>query len=148
MAKNYVAPGDRITITSAGAVASGAGVITGSLFGVALHAVAGASEQLTLGLVGIYSLPKAGSQAWTVGLPVFWDAGNNRATSVGGGGNRFIGVAAEPVADGAGDTTGLVRLAGSGARRAAFVANASAGSAAEINALRDALVAAGLMAPS
>jgi predicted RecA/RadA family phage recombinase len=146
MAKNFLAPGETLTITSAGAIASGAGVLNGLFFGVALNAAAGAGETVVLATTGVFSLPKVGSQAWTVGAAVFWTG--TACTAVGGSGNVFIGNAVEAVADGAGDTIGKVRLNGAGIRRAAFVANASAGSAAEINALRDALVAAGLMASS
>jgi predicted RecA/RadA family phage recombinase len=143
MAKNFLHPGDVLTITAGGTVAAGAVVLNGSLAGVAINsAVSG--EDLNIALSGVYSLPKVGSQAWTVGAAIFWTG--TACTTAGGSSNVFIGTATEAVSDGAGNTTGKVRLNGAGSRRAAFVANASSGSAAEINALRDALVNAGLMA--
>jgi predicted RecA/RadA family phage recombinase len=111
MAQNYVVPGETITIASAGAVASGAGVLNGSLFGVALNATTGAGQELTLALTGVWDLPKAGSQAWTVGALIYWDAGNSRCTTVAST-HKLIGTAFAAVNDAAGSTTGRVRLNG------------------------------------
>jgi predicted RecA/RadA family phage recombinase len=62
-------------------------------------------------LTGIFSLPKVGSQAWSEGDAVHWDAGNKRCTTVASG-NRLIGSAVEAVGSGATLTTGIVRLNG------------------------------------
>lgn len=109
MARNFVAPGDTLTITSAGAVASGAGVLNGSLFGVALNAAAAAGETVVLALRGVFSLPKVGSQAWTVGSPIYW---NGTACTNVAGSNKLIGWAYEAVGSGAGETVGKVALNG------------------------------------
>ena len=111
MAKNFIQPGDVIEITSAGAVTAGAGVLQASLFGIALNGAAGAGEPVSIALTGVWSMPKAPSQAWAIGAPVYWDAGNSRATTVAST-HKMIGSAWAVVAGGAGDTTGVVRLNG------------------------------------
>lgn len=142
--KNYIQEGKTLTLTAPYAVASGAGFQVGRIFAVATAAadnaatVEGATE-------GVFELTKVGSQAWTVGAAIYWDNGNTRCTTVGTG-SLLIGTAVEAVGSGAGETLGKVRLNGMPNPVAANVADAASGSAGEINALRDALVAAGLMA--
>ena len=82
--KNYVQPGNTITLTAPYAVASGDGLLVGSIFGIAAGAAA-LGEPVESALVGVFDITKVGSQAWTV-------------------------VAVEAVASGAGDTIGRVRL--------------------------------------
>lgn len=108
--KNFVAIGDRITITAPAALASGAGVVIGALFGVAAQAIANGAEGV-INLTGIYDLPKAPSQAWTVGALIYWDAGNARCTNVAST-NKLIGAAVAAVGGGAGEILGRVRLNG------------------------------------
>lgn len=109
MAKNYLHPGDVMTITSAGAVTAGAVVLQGSLAGVALNAASGAGQSVNVALTGVFSLPKTGSQAWTVGVPIYWTG--TAATTVAST-NKMIGTAWEAVTDAAGNTIGKVRLNG------------------------------------
>jgi predicted RecA/RadA family phage recombinase len=108
--KNFVARGDRITITAAANIASGDGVLAGSFFGVAETAIANGAQGAIV-LEGIFDLPKAPSQAWTVGQLIYWDGANNRATNVAGS-LKLIGAAAAAVGGGAGETIGRVRLNG------------------------------------
>lgn len=142
--KNFVARGDVLEFTAGATIVSGQGVLAGTVFGVSTGNVANGAQG-TLNLTGVFDLPKVGSQAWTVGQRVYWDAGNARCTTAATG-HTLIGTAYAAVGSGAGETTGRVRLNGTVQSRAAHVADASAGSAAEINALRDALIAGGLMA--
>lgn len=142
--KNFIAMGHALTITAGADIASGAGVVVNGLFGVAAGAIADGAQGV-INLTGVYFLPKVGSQAWQIGQRIFW---NGTATTTAGNAGICIGTAAASVGGGAGETVGEVRLNGTVQPRSAFVANASGGSAAEINALRDALVAAGLMAAS
>lgn len=144
--KNFIAQGATLQITAGAAYSSGDGVVAGGLFGVATGDIANGAAGI-IALTGVYTLPKVGSQAWTVGARVFWDAENDRCTT-GGDGLLFIGNAVAAVGSGAGETTGTVRLNGTSLPRVAFVADASDGSAAEINAIRNALVDLGLMAAS
>lgn len=106
--KNAVQDGDFITVPAPAAVTSGAGVLVGSLFGIAV-ADAASGANVTLATRGVYTLPKVGSQAWTVGVKVYWDSANARCTSAATG-NTLIGVATAAVGSGAGETTGTVRL--------------------------------------
>jgi predicted RecA/RadA family phage recombinase len=106
--KNYVQPGNTITLTAPYAVASGDGLLVGAIFGVASGAGA-LGEPVEAALVGVFDLTKVGSQAWAAGAKVYWDNTNKRCTTVATD-NTLIGVATEAVASGAGDTIGRVRL--------------------------------------
>lgn len=110
--KNFVANGARVTITAGAAITSGSGVLAGSLFGVAETDIANGAQGALL-LEGIFDLPKAPSQAWTVGQLIYWDGPNNRCTNVAGS-LKLIGLAVAPVGGGAGETIGRVRLNGAG----------------------------------
>jgi len=108
--KNYVQPGNTLTLTAPYDVASGDGLLVGSIFGVAAgDAESGATVEAAL--TGVFDLTKVGSQAWTVGAKVYWDDTNKCCTTVATD-NTLIGVAVEAVAGGAGDTIGRVRLNG------------------------------------
>ena len=108
--KNYVQPGNTLTLTAPHDVISGDGLLVGSIFGVAAgDAENGATVEAAL--TGVFDLTKVGSQAWAVGDKVYWDDTNKRCTTVATD-NTLIGVAVEAVAGGAGDTTGRVRLNG------------------------------------
>lgn len=108
--KNFVAHGDNIEVTAPAAVTSGAGVLIGSLFGVASMDAA-INTPVVIATTGVFNLPKAPSQAWTVGALIYWDAANNRCTNVAGS-LKLIGVCVLAVAGGAGDVIGRVRLNG------------------------------------
>jgi len=109
--KNYVQPGNTITLTAPYAVASGDGLLVGSVFGVAAGDAANA-ETVEAALVGVFDLKKVASQAWGVGDKIYWDNTNKEATKTATS-NTLIGVAIEAVANGAGDIVGRVRLNGS-----------------------------------
>ncbi|PRX29010.1 Predicted phage recombinase, RecA/RadA family [Meinhardsimonia xiamenensis] len=108
--RNFVYPGDRMQITAGSAIASGQGVLVGSIFGVAEGDIASGASGVIV-LTGVYDLPKAGAQAWSAGDKVYWDVGAGQCTtSDGAGANTLIGVAWQ--AAGSADTTGRVRLNG------------------------------------
>ncbi|MCC5968243.1 MAG: DUF2190 family protein [Natronohydrobacter sp.] len=106
--KNYVQPGNTITLSAPYSVASGDGLLVGAIFGVASGAAA-LGEPVEAALVGVFDLTKVGSQAWTAGAKVYWDNTNKRCTTVATD-NTAVGVAVEAVASGASDTIGRVRL--------------------------------------
>ena len=106
--KNFVQEGDRITVAAPATVSSGDGVLVGSIFGIAMTDAASGAD-VVLAMEGVYTLPKAGSQAWSVGAKVYWDNTNKVCTTTATG-NTLIGVATAAVAGGANDTTGTVRL--------------------------------------
>lgn len=106
--QNLVQTGDVVSLTAPAAVASGAGVLVGTIFGVAVNSAAsGAAVELRL--TGVVELPKVGAQAWTEGAAIYWIAADGACTTASSG-NTLIGkavaVAANPSA------TGLVRLNG------------------------------------
>ena len=106
--KNYVQPGNTITLTAPYAVASGDGLLVGSIFGVAA-ATAALGETVEAALTGVYDLKKVASQAWAAGDKVYWDNTAKEATKTTTS-NTLIGVAVVAVAGGASDIIGRVRL--------------------------------------
>ena len=106
--KNFVQPGNTITLTAPYAVASGDGLLVGSIFGIAAGDAA-LGDPVETALVGVYDLKKVASQAWSAGDKVYWDNTNKEATKTATA-NTLIGVALEAVAGGAGDVIGRVRL--------------------------------------
>ncbi|MGU9978767.1 DUF2190 family protein [Phreatobacter sp. HK31-P] len=107
--KNFVQAGDMITATApAGGILSGAGLLAGSLFGVAAtsQAEGGAVEIATN---GVFDLPKASADTFAFGAKAYWDATAKNCTSADEG-NSLIGVAVEAAGNGA--TTLRVRLNG------------------------------------
>ncbi|WP_243612934.1 DUF2190 family protein [Shimia aestuarii] len=108
--KNYVQHGKILTVTAPAAVASGAGVKVGMLFGVAQGAAENGAE-VEIVTEGVFTLPKTNAQAWTVGAAIYWDNSNKVCTTATTAGNIFIGVAVEAAANPS--ATGVVRLNGS-----------------------------------
>jgi predicted RecA/RadA family phage recombinase len=108
--KNYVQPGNTITLTAPYAVASGDGLLVGSIFGIAAGAAA-LGDPIESALVGVYDLKKVASQAWAAGDKIYWDNTARQTTKVTTS-NTLIGVATEAVAGGATDLIGRVRLNG------------------------------------
>jgi predicted RecA/RadA family phage recombinase len=106
--KNYVQPGNTITLTAPYAVSSGDGLLVGAIFGVATGS-AGNGETIEAALVGVFDLTKVGSQAWAVGDKIYWD-NTAKTTTKTTTSNTLIGVAVEAVGSGAGETLGRVRL--------------------------------------
>ena len=108
MAKNFVQPGDVVTVAAPYAVSSGDGCLVGTLFGVAAFDAAEAAD-VEINTRGVWTLAKTSAQAWTVGAAIYWDNTNKVATTTSTS-NTLIGkamaVAANPSA------TGVVRLNG------------------------------------
>lgn len=106
--RNYVQPGDVVTVPAPAAVASGDGVLVGGLFGIA-GTDAASGDLVEIKLVGVYDMPKTSAQAWTVGADIYWDDGAGVATTVSTD-NTLIGKAVEVAENPSG--TGRVRLNG------------------------------------
>lgn len=107
---NYVQKGDVLTVTAPYALASGAGCLVGSIFGVAT-AAALISTEVEIQTEGVFTLPRTtgGSTAWAVGDRIYWDDTAKTCTKTAST-NKLIGVAVAATTDGA--TTGNVRLSG------------------------------------
>ncbi len=73
MAKNYVQPGEHITVTAAADTTSGDLVVIGDLVGVALGDAL-TSQPLVLALKGVFTLPKLNTEAAAVGDILHTDA--------------------------------------------------------------------------
>jgi predicted RecA/RadA family phage recombinase len=109
--KNFVQNGEMMTYTApGGGVVSGTAYLIGSLLVVATHD-ADATDPFTGLTRGVVSYTKPGSQAWTEGVKIYWDDSAKKMTTTSSA-NTLVGVAAEAVGSGAGETTGKVRLDG------------------------------------
>ena len=106
--KTFIQPGNIITVTAAANIASGDGVLVGSIFGVAAtDAVAG--DEVEIGTVGVYELPKLSTAAIAQGDRVAWDD-TAKKIALPGVGLYPVGIATESAGNGA--TTVKVRLDG------------------------------------
>ncbi len=107
--KTYIQNGHVITVpTPTGGIASGQGLIVGSIFGIAAYSAA-EGDPVELATTGVYKLPKATAAVLAVGARVAWDNTAKQVNTPGAG--RFpIGIATE--AAGNGITTIAVRLDG------------------------------------
>lgn len=109
MAKNFVQPGKVITVTAPANVESGDGVLVGDIFGIAMHS-ADSGAPVEIALEGVFEVAKTSAQAWaTVGLPIYWDAGNGVVTTTMST-HKLVGVNVATAANPS--DTGIVRLNG------------------------------------
>ena len=106
--KNFVQNGKNVDVTAPYAVASGAGVLVGALFGVAVADIANGAVG-TIATEGVYVLSKAtgAGTGGAQGALAYWDDTAKKVTGVASG-NTAIGhfLAAAATAD----TTATVRL--------------------------------------
>ena len=104
--KNFIQPGEEMTLVAPYTVVSGAGLLVGSIFGVASNdATIGANVEARL--EGIFQLAKLSSEVWTQGQLIYWDNTNKWCTNVAST-NKLIGVATAAASNPS--TTGFVRL--------------------------------------
>ncbi len=89
--RNYIQPGENITLDSPADVLSGAGVIIGNLFGVA-NGDAATGKPVVLSTVGVFDLPKTTANDITVGAALYWNDTAKEVTTTASG-NTKIGVA-------------------------------------------------------
>ncbi len=107
--KNSVQCGKTLSLLAPYLVASGAGMLVGSIFAVAVcDAANGAAVEGEV--EGVFDLAKTSAQAWTVGQKVYWDNTNKRCDTDGTVG-MLIGAATAIAANPS--STGYVRLNGS-----------------------------------
>jgi predicted RecA/RadA family phage recombinase len=107
--KNFVQPGQVVTLTAPYDVASGGGLKVGGIVGVATFA-AKAGEKVETKLDGVFDVAKTSAQAWTAGAAIYWDDTAKLFTSVVGT-NTKVGVALLDAANPS--DIGRVRLNGS-----------------------------------
>lgn len=99
--KNYVQPGDTVTVTAPYALTSGGGCLVGTLFGVAVNDAASGATDAEIMTTGVFDMTKAtgAGTAVTDGGPVYWDNTAKVVTGVSTS-NTLIGKALGAVADG------------------------------------------------
>jgi len=108
MAKNYIQPGDTLTIPAPATVASGGVVIAGDIAGIAAgDAASGAPVDVVTR--GVFALPKVGTAAFSLGAKVYWNSTSGLATATSSG-NTLLGTAI--AAAGSGVATVKVKLLG------------------------------------
>ena len=108
MATTYVQPGQTLTLAAPATVASGAGVLIGSSFGVAQgDAASGALVDITM--EGVWTMAKVSALAIAVGDIVYFDNTTGLVSKTASG-NTKIGVAVTAAANPSG--TVHVRLNG------------------------------------
>lgn len=105
--KNFIQPGDVLTLIAPDDVVSGQGVLVGSLFGIAAYNATN-GQPVECKLVGVFELPKAAG-AIEQGDAVYWDDGEGEVTTDDDG-TVLIGAATEPALNAA--PTVRVRLFG------------------------------------
>ena len=108
--KNFVSQGNTLEITAAADIASGDGVLTGALCGVAAGDMAPGATGI-VHVTGVYDLPKKDTQAWTVGAKIYWDDTEKHCTTTATD-NTLIGAAVLAVGNTASEVVGRVRLNG------------------------------------
>ncbi|MEM9838535.1 MAG: capsid cement protein [Pseudomonadota bacterium] len=92
--KNFVQPGNAVTVPAPTAITSGDGVLIGELFGVASTDAASGAD-VALQASGVFDLPKeATTDTYSLGDPVEWDAANTRVRALDAG--TKIGIAVQP----------------------------------------------------
>lgn len=108
--KNFIQPGNVLTLTAPADVSSGDVVVVGDIIGVAAYDAASGSE-VEVSVVGVYELPKA-AEALTQGAGLFWNGTGVTAAEDDGGtpatAYSFVGHAIEAAAEAA--ATVRVRL--------------------------------------
>lgn len=112
--KNYVQPGDNLTVAAPYAVDSGQGVLIGQIFGIACGDAENGAE-VDIATVGVFDIAKPSAVTFAVGEPVYFDttakqarAANDTDSNSAGDFEACIGVAVQ--AAGAGATTVRVKL--------------------------------------
>lgn len=112
--KNYIQPGNNLTLAAPYAVDSGQGVLIGQIFGVACGDAENGAE-VDISTVGVFDLAKPSAAIFTVGAPVYFDvatltcrSGETEDSNSAGDNEAIIGVAV--AAAGAGATTVRVKL--------------------------------------
>lgn len=106
--KNFVQPGDVLTVAAPYTVASGDGLQVGQIFGVAGIAAANGVD-VEAQLVGVFDLTALTTDVAAVGVRLYWDNTNKRLT-VTASTHLQVGVATKAKING--DTTARVRLHG------------------------------------
>jgi predicted RecA/RadA family phage recombinase len=110
--KNYIQRGETVTVAAPAKVSAGAGVLVGSLFGIAASdAESGADVEIVT--VGVFEIAKVSTDAFQPGTPAYWDDTGGVVTVTEGTptAKPLIGVALAVAANPS--ATAIIRLNGS-----------------------------------
>ena len=91
--KNFIQPGDSLTLLAPYAVTSGQGVLVGAIFGVAAYDAA-LNAAIECQTEGVFDITKEPALAITAGARLFWDNTNRRITTTATG-NFHVGIATQ-----------------------------------------------------
>lgn len=112
--KNFVQPGNNLTVAAPYALSAGEGALIGQLFGIACGDADNGAE-VDIATVGVFDIAKPSNVTFAVGEPVYFDTGakqaraaNDTDSNSAGAYEAQIGVAV--AAAGAGASTVRVRL--------------------------------------
>lgn len=105
--KNYVQPGDTLTVTAPYALTAGDGCLVGTMFGVACGTYANGATDAEIKTEGVFDLTALSTDTAALGAALYWDNSNKRLTTTASG-NTKVGVAVAAKANG--DTTARIRL--------------------------------------
>ena len=106
--RNFVQPGDTLTLTAPAEIVSGGVVIVGSIIGVA-NGNAANGAPVDVDTVGVFTLPKVAALAIAAGDVIYWDPAAKLVNKTASG-NTKLGVATAAVANPSASVT--VRLNG------------------------------------
>lgn len=106
--KNYVQPGDTITVTAPYALSAGDGCLVGTnIFGVSCGTYLNGATDAEVMLEGVFDITALSTDTASVGAYLYWDNTNKRLTTTSSG-NTKVGVAVAAKLNG--DTTARIRL--------------------------------------
>ena len=88
--KNFIQPGDTITMKATTDLKSGSPVMIGNIFGVATND-AMKDQNMELKVTGVFSMPKVPTENWNAGALVYWDETSKALTTVADN-NQLVGV--------------------------------------------------------
>ncbi len=85
--KNFIQPGETITLTAPADVLSGAVVVVGSIVGIAAYtALSGAEVEVQT--IGVFDLTKVTTDVVAAGDKLYWDSGAAKLTKTAGTGSK------------------------------------------------------------
>ncbi|WP_321470128.1 capsid cement protein [uncultured Paludibaculum sp.] len=99
--RNFIQPGETLTVVAPADVTSGALVVVGSIIGVAAFDAASGAD-LEIATEGVFALPKATTDVVTQGVKLYWDSVASKLTVTPGTNSKpLVGLAASGAGNGA-----------------------------------------------
>jgi len=110
--KNYIQPGETVTVTAPADVTSGTLVVVGSLVGVAAFDAASGAD-VEVDTEGVFSLPKVLTDVIGQGDKLYWDSSVSKLTKTAGTGSKpLVGIARAAAGNGVAAVECLLMLTG------------------------------------